>query len=195
MRACTSLQVRGSIPLFWHQEGGGSRLKPDILLQQYDPLYSATRTHIDDLRSRYGASSTLPAGLISCGRPGTLWLVAPRPASLLFGVCGVKPGVSTDIRRANCAGNPVVCLNLVKASEKRPRETLLRTEFQNAIQYLNQRVRAASDPVQVATWHHGDLTWYAVCRVGVLAQQRRRGIASHPSCRLRGQHALPREAS
>ena len=37
-----------------------------------------------------------------------------------------------------------MCLNLVKASEKRPRETLLRTEFQNAIQYLNQGVRAAS---------------------------------------------------
>ena len=47
--------MRGSIPLFWHQEGGGSRLKPDILLQQYDPLYSATRSHIDDLRRRYGA--------------------------------------------------------------------------------------------------------------------------------------------
>jgi hypothetical protein len=48
------MQVRGSIPLFWHQEGGGSRLKPDILLQQYDPLYSTTRQHIDDLRHRYG---------------------------------------------------------------------------------------------------------------------------------------------
>ena len=34
----------------------------------------------------------------------------------------------------------MVCLNLVKASEKRPRETLLRTEFQNSIQYLNQGV-------------------------------------------------------
>ena len=48
------MQVRGSIPLFWHQEGGGSRLKPDILLQQYDPLYSTTRQHVDDLRHRYG---------------------------------------------------------------------------------------------------------------------------------------------
>ena len=37
----------------------------------------------------------------------------------------------------------MVCLNLVKASEKRPRETLLRTEFQNAIQYLNQGVGGA----------------------------------------------------
>ena len=54
------LQVRGSIPLFWHQEGGGSRLKPDILLQQYDPLYGATRQHIDDLRQRYGEPACLP---------------------------------------------------------------------------------------------------------------------------------------
>ncbi len=32
------LQVRGSIPLYWSQQG--SRLsKPDILLQTFDPLY------------------------------------------------------------------------------------------------------------------------------------------------------------
>ena len=46
--------MRGSIPLFWHQEGGGTRLKPQILLQHFDPLYSATRAHMDDLRRRYG---------------------------------------------------------------------------------------------------------------------------------------------
>lgn len=39
------------------------------------------------------------------------------------------------------AGNPIVCLNLVKAAEKRPRETLLRTEFHTAVTYLNQGVR------------------------------------------------------
>ena len=36
--------MRGSIPLYWHQEGG-ARLKPDILVQHYDPLYYATRLH------------------------------------------------------------------------------------------------------------------------------------------------------
>lgn len=46
------VQVRGSIPLYWTQEG--SKLKPDILLQQYDPLYGATRKHFRDLRQRYG---------------------------------------------------------------------------------------------------------------------------------------------
>ena len=34
-----------------------------------------------------------------------------------------------------------MCLNLVKAAEKRPRETLLRTEFCNAMTYLNQGVQ------------------------------------------------------
>ena len=35
----------------------------------------------------------------------------------------------------------MVCLNLVKAAEKRPRETLLRAEFHSAVSYLNQGVR------------------------------------------------------
>ena len=38
------LQVRGSIPLYWNQEGV-THLKPDITLQHYDPLYTATRLH------------------------------------------------------------------------------------------------------------------------------------------------------
>jgi len=146
------VQVRGSIPLFWHQEGGGSRLKPDILLQQYDPLYSATRTHIDDLRSRYGAfSASFRAWLIPCRRLGTLVAGLFLLGSLWLVLNST--GGSSDALCDACTGNPVVCLNLVKASEKRPRETLLRTEFQNAIQYLNQRVRRASDPAQVATSH------------------------------------------
>ena len=41
---CWCMQMRGSIPLYWHQEGG-ARLKPDILVQHYDPLYYATRLH------------------------------------------------------------------------------------------------------------------------------------------------------
>ena len=56
------MQMRGSIPLFWHQEGGGTRIKPKILLQHFDPLYSATRTHLDDLRQRYGAPALWALG-------------------------------------------------------------------------------------------------------------------------------------
>ena len=40
------MQVRGSIPLYWNQEGV-THLKPDITLQHYDPLYTATRLHFE----------------------------------------------------------------------------------------------------------------------------------------------------
>lgn len=39
-------------------------------------------------------------------------------------------------------GGPVVCLDLVKAVEKHPREIVLRSEFDVAISYINQTVRA-----------------------------------------------------
>ncbi|KAK9823645.1 hypothetical protein WJX72_004414 [[Myrmecia] bisecta] len=51
------VQVRGSVPLYWTQEG--STLKPDILLQHYDPLYTATRLHFQDLVARYGQPITV----------------------------------------------------------------------------------------------------------------------------------------
>ncbi|DBA74413.1 TPA: hypothetical protein ACH3X1_011168 [Trebouxia sp. C0004] len=47
------VQVRGSIPLYWNQEGV-THLKPDITLQHYDPLYTATRLHFEDMSARYG---------------------------------------------------------------------------------------------------------------------------------------------
>ncbi|MEW5317863.1 MAG: hypothetical protein WDW38_009127 [Sanguina aurantia] len=49
-----SLQVRGSVPLFWSQEASGISAKPDIVLQQFDPLFEVTGAHFDDLRQRYG---------------------------------------------------------------------------------------------------------------------------------------------
>jgi hypothetical protein len=38
-------------------------------------------------------------------------------------------------------GSPIVCLDLVKAMEKQPREIALRSEFDVAISYINQMVR------------------------------------------------------
>ncbi|XVF86965.1 hypothetical protein PTKIN_Ptkin18bG0082700 [Pterospermum kingtungense] len=35
-------------------------------------------------------------------------------------------------------GNPVIILNLIKRCEKKPRETILRTEFANAIRFINK---------------------------------------------------------
>lgn len=38
--------------------------------------------------------------------------------------------------------SPVICLDLVKAAEKSPREIVLRSEFDTAISYINQSVCA-----------------------------------------------------
>ncbi|XP_048228080.1 phosphoinositide phosphatase SAC3 isoform X2 [Ricinus communis] len=35
-------------------------------------------------------------------------------------------------------GNPIIILNLIKTQEKKPRESILRTEFANAIDYINK---------------------------------------------------------
>ncbi|KAI3902159.1 hypothetical protein MKW92_040995 [Papaver armeniacum] len=35
-------------------------------------------------------------------------------------------------------GNPIIILNLIKTHEKRPRESILRTEFANAIEFINK---------------------------------------------------------
>ncbi|KAJ8441004.1 LOW QUALITY PROTEIN: hypothetical protein Cgig2_021368 [Carnegiea gigantea] len=39
---------------------------------------------------------------------------------------------------ANRYGNPIIILNLIKTNEKRPRESILRTEFANAIECINR---------------------------------------------------------
>ncbi|KAL4859481.1 Phosphoinositide phosphatase SAC1 [Chlorella vulgaris] len=48
------VQVRGSIPLHWAQQPDSSIMKPEILLHRYDPLYTSTRRHFDQLREQYG---------------------------------------------------------------------------------------------------------------------------------------------
>ncbi|KAG2485099.1 hypothetical protein HYH03_016195 [Edaphochlamys debaryana] len=49
------VQVRGSVPLFWSQQLSALSPKPEILLQQFDPLYEVTQAHFEDLEARYGA--------------------------------------------------------------------------------------------------------------------------------------------
>ena len=82
------VQHRGSIPLFWTQEGAGVTPKPPIDLNLVDPFFSASALHFDNLFERYGA--------------------------------------------------PVYVLNLVKARERTPRESILLQEYTNCINYLNQ---------------------------------------------------------
>lgn len=49
MHGSIGSQVRGSFPLYWSQQGGKLG-KPDILLQNFDPLFSATRSHFADMQ-------------------------------------------------------------------------------------------------------------------------------------------------
>ncbi|GAX80914.1 hypothetical protein CEUSTIGMA_g8349.t1 [Chlamydomonas eustigma] len=56
----TSLvQLRGSIPLMWNQQPTSLSPKPDIILQQFDPIYQVTQLHFSDLRARYGPTVVL----------------------------------------------------------------------------------------------------------------------------------------
>eukprot|EP00878_Enallax_costatus_P019817 GHUV01020920.1.p1 GENE.GHUV01020920.1~~GHUV01020920.1.p1 ORF type:complete len:519 (+),score=162.58 GHUV01020920.1:114-1559(+) len=48
------VQVRGSVPLFWSQQATPLSPKPDVLLQQFDPIYEKTASHFADLKRRYG---------------------------------------------------------------------------------------------------------------------------------------------
>lgn len=43
-------------------------------------------------------------------------------------------------------GKPLIVLNLVKGAEKRPRESILQSEFANAISYINKGVRIQFHP-------------------------------------------------
>ncbi|KAF8945512.1 phosphatidylinositol-3,5-bisphosphate 5-phosphatase [Haplosporangium gracile] len=82
------VQHRGSIPLYWVQDGTNMSPKPPIELNVVDPYFSAAALHFDDMFKRYGA--------------------------------------------------PCIVLNLIKAKEKTPRESLLLKEFSECIEYLNQ---------------------------------------------------------
>ncbi|KAG0044295.1 phosphatidylinositol-3,5-bisphosphate 5-phosphatase [Gryganskiella cystojenkinii] len=92
------VQHRGSIPLFWTQDGTNMSPKPPIELNVVDPYFSAAALHFDDMFKRYGA--------------------------------------------------PCIVLNLIKAKEKTPRESLLLKEFEDCIDYLNQFL-----PEDKKIWH------------------------------------------
>ncbi|KAG0298930.1 phosphatidylinositol-3,5-bisphosphate 5-phosphatase [Linnemannia gamsii] len=92
------VQHRGSIPLYWVQDGTNMSPKPPIELNVVDPYFSAAALHFDDMFKRYGA--------------------------------------------------PCIVLNLIKAKEKTPRESLLLQEFSECIEYLNQFL-----PDKKKIWH------------------------------------------
>lgn len=68
------------------------------------------------------------------------WLVSlPQLAEVQFSI------YLTDVLLhlqdlADRYGKPLIVLNLVKGAEKRPRESILQSEFANAIAYINKGV-------------------------------------------------------
>ncbi|KAM1067101.1 hypothetical protein ACFX10_022283 [Malus domestica] len=72
------VQMRGSIPLFGSQEASRFSLKPDIILQRYDPTYQATKLHFEDMAMRYGNEIWHPVILLNlikggCGYEDVNW--------------------------------------------------------------------------------------------------------------------------
>lgn len=64
------VQVRGSIPLFWSQEGNPLVAQPAILVNKTDPLHLSTRCHLENLLRRYG-SPLLVLNLVKQGERPT----------------------------------------------------------------------------------------------------------------------------
>lgn len=87
---CPLPQVRGSVPLFWSQEASGISAKPDIILQQFDPLFEVScidweivsirwcKCGVRDTGSRCVAA--LSEGLVD-------WYWAAGPMSVWLGWC------------------------------------------------------------------------------------------------------------
>ncbi|ESW07378.1 hypothetical protein PHAVU_010G125000 [Phaseolus vulgaris] len=64
-------------------------------------------------------------------------------------------------------GNPIIILNLIKTREKKPRETILRTEFANAVRSINKNLRG-EDRLRFLHW---DLHRHSRCKAtNVLGQ-------------------------
>ncbi|XP_027335029.1 phosphoinositide phosphatase SAC2-like isoform X2 [Abrus precatorius] len=64
-------------------------------------------------------------------------------------------------------GNPIIILNLIKTREKRPRETILRAEFANAVRSINKNIRGDNR----LRFLHWDLHRHSRCKAtNVLAQ-------------------------
>ncbi|KAE8647092.1 hypothetical protein Csa_022988 [Cucumis sativus] len=112
MQLSSIVQNRGSIPLFWSQETSRLNLRPDIIRMTLIPLYLF---------------------LISlCIVPLTQFVFPVSKKDQNY--------EATRLHFENLAkryGNPIIILNLIKTREKKPRESILRAEFANAIDFIN----------------------------------------------------------
>ncbi|WZZ31157.1 hypothetical protein YC2023_014558 [Brassica napus] len=113
MQISSVVQNRGSIPLFWSQETSRMNLKPDIVCKCYHTAWSLL--------------SLSPLFL----NTSVSYPVSKR--DLIY--------EATRLHFENLAeryGIPIIILNLIKTKERRPRESILRAEFANAIDFINK---------------------------------------------------------
>lgn len=68
------------------------------------------------------------------------WRIKARALQPHLGVQQTKTSLCVAQDLANRYGKPLIVLNLVKVAEKRPRESILQSEFANAISYINKGV-------------------------------------------------------
>lgn len=154
-------QVRGSIPLHWAQQPDSSMLKPEIVLQRFDPLYQATQRHFDQLRCAALCAAPRSAGqhgrrrLRACCRMATLRCSVPPSWPQPCGRTCLTPTRLPCTCLSACReqyGEPVCVLDLVKRMERRPRESILGQEFAAAVRHLNARLPPGQQRVQYAAF-------------------------------------------
>ncbi|XP_031373626.1 phosphoinositide phosphatase SAC3 isoform X3 [Punica granatum] len=106
------VQNRGSIPLFWSQETSRLNLKPDIICMSLHSVFFRDN--------------------VVCAVNSLLALAVSKKD---------QNYEATRLHFENLVkryGNPIIILNLIKTEEKKPRESILRAEFANAIDYINK---------------------------------------------------------
>ncbi|XP_057428717.1 phosphoinositide phosphatase SAC3-like isoform X2 [Lotus japonicus] len=122
------VQNRGSIPLFWSQETSRLNLKPDIICISSDFLNIVLLLTCSMflLYFLHQCSQHMYAYVVICSSPVSKKDQNYQATRLHF---------ENLVKRY---GNPIIILNLIKTRERKPRESILRTEFGNAIDFINK---------------------------------------------------------
>ncbi|KAF7135876.1 hypothetical protein RHSIM_Rhsim08G0242700 [Rhododendron simsii] len=147
MQISAVVQNRGSIPLFWSQETSRLNIKPEIILSKKDNEYHATRLHFENLVKRYG-NPIIVLSLIKVG------FFALTDGPLVVVSCWSRY-VSESIFVS--LTSLVVIIYGSKTREKKPRESILRAEFANAIAFINKDLTEENR----LKFRHWDLSKYS----------------------------------
>ncbi|KAG5538021.1 hypothetical protein RHGRI_025193 [Rhododendron griersonianum] len=147
MQISAVVQNRGSIPLFWSQETSRLNIKPEIILSKKDHEYNATRLHFENLVKRYG-NPIIVLSLIKVG------FFALTDGPLVVVSCWSRyVSEFTFVSLTSL----VVIIYGSKTREKKPRESILRAEFANAIAFINKDLTEENR----LKFRHWDLSKYS----------------------------------